>query len=241
MPLGQRFSEALIIAGVLAITVDPFVKRRLLREASKDTFHHLIGFSLPREIQERIKDIVLNTKLYRRDMDLIWTFVPVPEGVRIDCEYKFELVNPSSEKTSFRQRLEFSKLERATLTSISCSIRSGGYGKEPKLVESDDDPDLLVYDGPRVNVPPEKEGQKVIFRAEYSMTRPVPDFNTQHFVLPTTGVTLIIKNPSGLRITASPPDSQLRADEWIYRRLFMPGEHIEIRWEKAGDGNDSHL
>jgi hypothetical protein len=101
--LGQKFSKALIIAGILTITVDPFVKRRLLREASKDIFHHLIGFSLPIEMRDRIKSIVLNTNLYRKDMELTCTFTRVPDGVRIDFKYKFELINPSSETVPFRQ------------------------------------------------------------------------------------------------------------------------------------------
>ena len=229
--LGQRFSEALIIAGVLAIAVDPFLKRRLQREVSRDIFHHLIGFSLPREIQDRIKEIVLDTKLYRRNMDLTCTFSRVPEGVRIDCEYKFDLVNPSSEKAPFKQRLEFEKHENATLKSISCSDKSSDYGKAPKLMESKEDPDVRFFEGPIVKIPPEQGGHNISFRAEYSIVRPVPAFHVQHFVLPTTGLTLILKSPPDLKVTASPADAQPRADEWIYKRLFMPGEHLEIRWE----------
>lgn len=126
----------MLIAGVLAITVDPFIKHRLLHEASKDIFHHLVGFSLPGEIQERIKSIVLSPKLYRRDMDLICTFTRVSEGVRIDWEYKFELVNPSRDKAPFRQRFEFEKLESPTLKSISCSTKSGEYGRDPAYAKA---------------------------------------------------------------------------------------------------------
>jgi hypothetical protein len=36
--------EALIIAGVLTFVVDPFLKRRLLKEAAQGIFEHLIGF-----------------------------------------------------------------------------------------------------------------------------------------------------------------------------------------------------
>ena len=35
--------EAIFIAAFLTVTVDPFVKKRLLKEASQDIFHHLIG------------------------------------------------------------------------------------------------------------------------------------------------------------------------------------------------------
>jgi hypothetical protein len=56
------FIVALFIAGILAATVDPFIKRQARREATLDIFHHMLGYSLPRVIRERLQQIVKETK-----------------------------------------------------------------------------------------------------------------------------------------------------------------------------------
>src|SRR5881396_3864670 len=81
---GLKLSEALLIAGVLTLTVDPFLKRRLFREASKDIFHHLLGFNLPEPIRERLKHIVNSSDLYRKDMTMTCTFYETADGIKID-------------------------------------------------------------------------------------------------------------------------------------------------------------
>jgi hypothetical protein len=62
--------EALLIAGLLALIVDPVVKRHLLKEASKGIFHYMVGFDQRPEIRERLKTIVFNTKLYREGYEI---------------------------------------------------------------------------------------------------------------------------------------------------------------------------
>jgi MFS family permease len=61
----QELRVALVIAGVLAVTVDPLIKGKAHREAVRDVFHHILGFSLPLPIRNRLLDIVKNTTLYR--------------------------------------------------------------------------------------------------------------------------------------------------------------------------------
>jgi hypothetical protein len=39
--------EFLLLAGALTITVDPYLKRKLQKEAAEDIFQHLLGISLP--------------------------------------------------------------------------------------------------------------------------------------------------------------------------------------------------
>jgi hypothetical protein len=68
--LGIRLSEALFIAGVLTTIVDPFLKRRILREASKDIFYHLLGFDLPIELRDTLSDFLVENRFYRKDMEI---------------------------------------------------------------------------------------------------------------------------------------------------------------------------
>jgi hypothetical protein len=72
--------EAVLIAGVLSLVVDPFLKRDLQREASLDIFHHMLGFDQQPEIKDRLKDLICKTVLYRRDFDLVFTILQQWQG-----------------------------------------------------------------------------------------------------------------------------------------------------------------
>ena len=51
----HSLGDALIIASVLAFTVDFYLKERVLREVSSDVSKYLVGYRLPEEVQNRIE------------------------------------------------------------------------------------------------------------------------------------------------------------------------------------------
>jgi hypothetical protein len=53
-PTVNSLGEAILIAGILTLVVDTFLKARLIKEASKGVFHWMLGFNLPPQIQERL-------------------------------------------------------------------------------------------------------------------------------------------------------------------------------------------
>lgn len=97
--LGIRFgvwhsaSEAVIIASILTITVDPFLKRRLIKEASRDIFYHLLGFELPTEVRETLGEFISKTKDYRKDVRIDVNLTRNSLGVLVDGnEYLYQKV-----------------------------------------------------------------------------------------------------------------------------------------------------
>lgn len=229
-PLAGALSEAAVVAGILTITVDPFLKRRLLKEASQDIFHHLLGFGLPLPIQERIKQIVQETAIYRQDMEMTCSLNEVNGGVSLDCELKFKVVNPSYRKRYFKQILQFEKWEYPDLLSVSYS-ESRDYGKYAPLTARKGEEEVLEYQGPAMAIPPHDSKERW-FRSHFTVRRPIPGFWVQNFGYPTIGFVLRLRSkPEWLRVTATPADTTL-GGEWIYRGLFMPGEHIQVRWER---------
>jgi hypothetical protein len=238
-PLVHIFAEPSLIAGVLTLTVDPFLKRRLLKEASQDIFHHLIGFALPEAIKDRIKDIVLTTKVYRHDMELTFDFLRDNREMKLDCEYRFDVTNPSSHKVPFSQLLKFEKQEQAKLRSVSCSAGRPGYGKNLQLAPDKKHDEPLVWEGPEIDIPPGKEKTKIWFRAEYSVVRQLSDVLYQHFTQPTVRLTLRIRSkPDNLKLTVSSGGTQY-GNEWVYDRVFMPGDEVVLRWESVENGAGS--
>ena len=47
-----------MIAAILAFTVDRFVKEHFIYDVSKDVFHYIIGYDVPVEVKERIKELL---------------------------------------------------------------------------------------------------------------------------------------------------------------------------------------
>src|SRR5437870_4022226 len=64
----RGFGEALLIAGFIAATVDQYVKRRLLWETSHDISKYLIGYNLPPEIQDQIREL-MGTAIIRQGFE----------------------------------------------------------------------------------------------------------------------------------------------------------------------------
>src|SRR6266853_16278 len=69
-PIISAIAEALIVAGALALVVDPLIKSELLREASRGIFIHLLGFEHHPQVKDKLKDIVFETKLLRARFDI---------------------------------------------------------------------------------------------------------------------------------------------------------------------------
>ena len=74
MPKRERvihtLADALMIAVFLAVTVDAYLKKWLLKEAALDIFQFMLGFQLPRGVTDRIKALVESAALLRRDCEL---------------------------------------------------------------------------------------------------------------------------------------------------------------------------
>lgn len=237
--LGQRLSEALFISGVLTTVVDPFLKRHLLHEASKDIFHHLIGFDLPLPIRERLRDIVLRTDLYRKDMLVLCTFTETKGQVRIDCQTSYEVMNPSRKVLKFRQHLDFEKAENARLRRVSCDRAKKGYGEGAALVFNEDT-GLFEYESKDIKIEPNQDtARRYRFSADFSVDGfPLPGFYTQMFKYPTIGLTVrVINRPPWLRVTCDVGPN--KDGQWNTEGLFMPGDHFNLRWERiqSTEGN----
>src|SRR5713226_2006741 len=108
--LAHSFGEALIIAGTLTACVDPFLKNSFARELGRNTFHHLLGYDLPEQIRDRLKNIALGTKTYRKDFSIGCRFEPQPEQrMKLCFEASFEIINPSNDHEKYKPHIAFER------------------------------------------------------------------------------------------------------------------------------------
>jgi hypothetical protein len=108
--IAKDLSATIIIAGAVTLTVDPFLKNRLAKEASRNIFHYLLGFDLPDDIRETLTDHLKVTRDYREDLEMEVQVTPqgkdkaaitISQRSKVvavkDCEYVQELNFEESE------------------------------------------------------------------------------------------------------------------------------------------------
>jgi hypothetical protein len=233
------FIVAFVIAGILMITVDPFVKRMARREATRDIFHHMLGFKLPEIIRTRLQETVEETKLYREGTIQHIVMKEDDDSLVLDVELTFDVVNPTQHTLDFYPLVQFEKGERGDLKRI---IHFGNlnYGKDAKLTESVGGLGALEYKGEGI---PIASGGRETLKYEYSVKYPTSlGFYSPNFALPTIGMTLTIKHPENFKVLATKSDLAAPSGEWKYpNKLWMRGEHLEIVWEKIGSDKVSSM
>lgn len=224
------FGIALLISGVLTVTVDPYIKGKTQRETARDIFHHMLGFKLPEKIQERLKQIVETTEWYRTGTAIHCAVSESGENVFFEIEQEFGVVNATQHALCFQPIMEFERTEYPVLRRVVC-LDDPEYGKEAKLEPDPKEPKALAYRGQPLQIEP---GGKRTFKYEYRVQYPTASgVFSLHFKYPTIGLSLTVKGPETLEITASPAKLECPG-EWRYiDKLFMPGDHTEIRWDKV--------
>lgn len=235
----RPIGESLVVAGILVLLIDPFLKERLLREASRGIFHYLLGFDQQPEIKERLKKLVFDTTLFRRNYHMTCRFIPEQSGqMRLEIQSRFDVVNPTNEAKPFQHILQGERVENLTVRSLTLVSSEGNYTKTPSLQPKQDDPEVVEADGGRIQIQPSSKGLNYTFGTNFSMLYPMEFFLALNFSAPTIGVTIEVFPPEGFEITASATPTHT-TNIWRYDKLFMPNEHIDLRWRKNASNSDS--
>jgi hypothetical protein len=223
--------EAAVIAALLMLLVDPFLKARLLKEAARDIFEYLLGFDQQPQLKERLKRLVFDTKLFRRNFNARYKLLPQVDFIQIEMEFDFELVNPTEEAIEFQYKMDFEQAENPRLDSLTLISSERSYEWRPTLQSKEDEPSVLQGFADPVKIQPASKGISYRFDGKCAMSYPLSFYYAQHFGYPTIGVTVTIEHPQTLEIDPAPTPSH-EGNVWRYERLFMPGDHISIRWKQ---------
>jgi hypothetical protein len=224
--------ESLIVAGVVVLLIDPFLKERLLREASKGIFHYLLGFDQQPEIQERLKKLVFDTKLFRRNFVIRIVLTSANDKMLLDMDVSFEVFNPTNEVQKYEHAAQFEIAEKPTMYAMTLLSELKTYNKENvPFVPKKEDLEVLEAKADDVEIEPLAKKISYKFGSKLSLTYPLEFFHAIHVGAPTIGMRVEVKAPSGFRVTASKASINV-GNVWQYNRLFMPEEHVNIRWER---------
>lgn len=178
--------HAALIAGVLAGTVDLYLKQRLLKEILLDASKFLIGYELPTEIKDRIRELI-SAPLIRRDFELRCQISPADASGRCTSvlEWTFEIENLSHKPQEYQQSavsLENSAEDQPKFLGFRCDSTEAeaSYVVEPGNAELDvfDQKGRRVINGKKIEIPPHNRaaGRRYILSAKFESKRKDSDF-----------------------------------------------------------------
>src|SRR5271166_287278 len=159
-PFTHSFGDALIIASVLAFTVDFYLKERVLREVSSDVSKYLVGYRLPEEVQNRIRSL-LQTRWIRRNCSVRLRLTEIaakPRYVRIEMVISKDLENITTGEESFQDKYMHEKHLPETILEMRCD--SADLGAQYQFVgpglakEKTDEPGVMQAVGNEIKIPP---------------------------------------------------------------------------------------
>lgn len=244
--VNSEFSRALghafIIGAILAATVDQYLKQRVLREITSDVSKYLIGYRLPIEVQGRIGDL-MRIKWIRRKFDLRVAFTEVEGGEKIKADIQISEVvqNISSETLDYRDKFEFDSHEPIALAEMQCDCNDPQncyyVSGEALIGIRTENSGRIIFSPPPVRMPPVEESTgEHRFGGRYEVVQPTKFSELISFNIPTIGVSIeITDHPENYTFHVSPPADHTAHNRWEFRRLFLPGEHIKILWERKVD------
>ncbi len=233
----KSFGEALFISGFLSITVDRYVKWRMLHEVSSDVSKFLIGWQLPKEMQDRIGQL-MKTDLVRRNLDIHYSMVRTAERrVVLRVRFSFDLVNLTDHKVDYRQYVAFEKHDNPQIQELECasSDERARYkiGGTEIAQTKPDEPGVVEAYGPPIKINPNRTDQGPTYRVAgaYWIDFPEDFSDIFSFATPTINVTVTADWPDDIDFIA-PPADVATSNRWEYNRLFLASEHIHVRWFK---------
>ena len=200
-----------------------------MKEASKDIFNHLLGFDLPEQIRETLRLFLTKTRVYHKNTDIEAVVNTIRgDAVQLTLSVRSEIV--AIAKTTYHQHFaceesEHGKILQATITSALHPEMDVSHDN-PSLTQVMNEPSVFEWNGDEVTL---KRGESLNYFLRYTVERPKNDFFTYNFGSPTIYPVLRISCGDDLSVTASVPEQTI-GNQYIYMKVFLVGDHIQVRW-----------
>jgi hypothetical protein len=246
--LTLSIGEAFVVAAILGLTVDRYLKGDLIRKVSQDVYKYMVGYNLPAEIKGRLQAL-MGTALVRRNWQIAYTLIPIAESdeVLIDINFSYELENVSNTVQTYTPRIEIEKYLNPTILELRCDdpeshFRHVANPGESIGKEQGEKSGIIAAQGPGINVKPSGRNSELRypFRGHYQLRTPSHHGDSFSFNHPSIGVTITATYPVGYKIAIESGDETVTTDNmWQFRnRAFLPSEHVMVRWFKTSNGSD---
>jgi len=232
-------ADAVIIAGLLAVTVDRYVKLRLRDDISRDVFFAALGIHLPDELKDEILAIG-DCKLVRRNMSVYYRLKGSREDgfLYCDTETEFEMENLTSHPQSFEHHVWVGRAPHG--------------GKDPEypitFVKAEAQ-DSYEYSAGEFELQ-ERDHERGWHQSVKIAPRGTARFwSTTHQILPNRfeDVYLLLQPTVGLKVRVDCPEGiqpsvtfdhrlreegeKLPSNTWKFKAAFLPNSTFRIAWK----------
>ena len=190
----------MLIAGVLAVTVDRYVKLRLREDIAHDVFFAALGVHLPSELKEEILAIG-DCKLVRRDLFVTYKLSAHKNSLLVNCETQvsFSMHNLTDQSQAFTHEIAVPDAPSGCVTTASpitfvkAQMSNGiaPYELSSAQIEFDESDHGLAWKKV-VRIPPH---DNVRFWSTHHQVLPAEFEEPFIFAQPTIGVTVRVEAP----------------------------------------------
>ncbi len=237
MEILRPLAEFCGLAGALTITVDPFLKRKLQQEAGRDIFHHLLGLDLPVEIGETLRDFLQENRFYRKDVYISATVRR--DGDRVEVVVEISATVVAVNRVSYCQHIALEESERGELLQASVTSTAfpkKSYSRNGNELELKECKERMVQEwtGEKIDL---TRGEELSTFIKIRLHGPLRDFHTLNFGSSVIHPRVRLEVSDDLEVAIDRPD-QTNGNEHIYKKVFLNGDHIQIRW-KPKDEQDA--
>jgi hypothetical protein len=227
-PFGEMsgaFGEALLIAGILAATVDQFVKFRLIREVISNVWQYLANHRVPVELSDYLHETLQET-IVRRNLAIKYKLSREPsKQMRADIEISYQIENYGNREKVLELRISEEEHKKPVFEEISC-ISSDPQaiipaGKPLKITSPDSGVKKAEVEGHEsIVVQPLHAGLFYNVKFKYSLQGiRDSDSDTLSFNGPTVDLTVEAAVPPDISFI-TPKTNLAAGGTWIYKRVF---------------------
>jgi len=222
--------EAFMIASVLAFTVDRFVKEHFIYDVSRDVFHYIIGYDVPVELKNKIKEL-LQTEIIAFDKLIAIRIEPKGRNVTVTFRIEWKIRNLTSATRSYTPHFAVSDSHEPRFIGHGVASRTVNYSWDGdavgKRVHAAGHHRQLT--GETFELEPGSIAGDYIVKWQYSVTLPKEYFHVDVFGRTTIGVRVIVDHPASYDVTVV--DGPVHAvNEWSSDRMFLQGEFVAVQW-----------
>jgi hypothetical protein len=230
--LGQRFSDALFISGVLSLTVDFYLKRKLQEDAARDIFQHLMGINLPPEMRTKLQLFITENSIYRKNVT-ISVHVSARDDGRVSVKFIIDGTVAAASDAAYTQLFQAEKNLNPVIECVSLRSESESlYSLDrPIIVDQPNEPLILQWEGETQKL---SQGEELIQHFEYTIERASTDFYHIFFGNAVIHPVVRVTADPDIAIFAGKPDIK-NGNEYVYKKVFLQGDHITIRWCPIAD------
>jgi hypothetical protein len=235
----HALAHAFIIAGILGLTVDYYAKRHLLREAARDIDKYLLGYKLPDELQNKLKEI-RNAEVVRRDIRFTYTIESIAgeKKIRLHADLTFEVENFTNVKQAYTAELAMENHLSPKVTLMACitndktqqyELRGAALKPKPRGA-------VVEFAAKTIWLLPKSKFSYINYKFHHEYCQTFPDTGSEYFQFdqpyPTIGATIIVKHPKNFRIDFSSESKSPEPGktEWTDPKVFLRGEIITMWW-----------